>query len=63
MKVGDLVKYDSNPAWSNQAYTVIGMIIAKSLTDGMLTDTFEVLWSDGEFVERVPQRILKVIND
>ena len=63
MKVGDLVKYESDPAWSSQAYASVGVIVAESPYDRLLADAFTVLWASGELVERVAPRILEVINE
>jgi hypothetical protein len=62
MKVGDLVKYESDPAWSSQSYTGIGMIVAVLPAELIYADAVSVLWSGGEFVERVAPRILEVIQ-
>jgi hypothetical protein len=62
VKVGDLVKYESDPAWSDQAYTGTGMIVAELSADSIVAAAVSVLWSSGEFVERVPPRILEVIQ-
>ena len=58
MQVGDLVKYESD-----QAYTRVGVIIAESPYDRLLADAFMVLWPSGEIVERVPPRILEVVSE
>ena len=58
MKVGDLVKFESD-----QAYTLVGVIVAESPHDWILADAFEVLWSSGELSERIPPRILEVISE
>jgi hypothetical protein len=66
MKVGDLVKYEAEAAaWSDNpnTYTVTGVIIAELPSDGILNAAVSVLWASGEFVERVPHRILEVINE
>ena len=57
MKVGNLVKYSTPGCCS------VGVIIAKSPHDWMLAPAFQILWSSGEMVERVPPRILEVISD
>ena len=56
MKVGDLVKF-SAPGCDS-----VGVIIGKSPYVWMLADAVQVLWGSGEFVERVPPRILEVIQ-
>jgi hypothetical protein len=61
VKVGDLVKYESDPAWTDQAYIGTGVIVAKLPADSILAAAVSVLWSSGEFVERVAPRILEVI--
>ena len=63
MKVGDLVKYESDPAWSDQAYTGTGMIVDELPADHIVAACVSVLWSSGELVKRVPPRILEVINE
>lgn len=57
MKIGDLVKYEGD-----QAYTSVGVIVAESPYDRLLADAFVVLWQSGEIVQRVPPRILEVIR-
>jgi len=57
MKIGDLVKYEGD-----QAYTSVGVIVAESPYDRLLADAFVVLWQSGEIVQRVPPRILEVIK-
>jgi DNA-binding Xre family transcriptional regulator len=63
MKVGDLVKYEPDAAWSDQAYIGIGVIIAELPAEGILNAAVSVLWSSGEFLERVTPRTLEVINE
>ncbi len=63
MKVGDLVKYESDPTWSDQAYTGTGVIIAQLPADSILAAAVSVLWSSGELVERVAPKILEVISE
>jgi hypothetical protein len=63
MKVGDLVKYFDEPAWSDQAYTRVGVIVAELPVEGILNAAVSVLWSSGELVERVAPRILDVISE
>ena len=58
MKVGDLVKFESD-----QAYTRVGVIVAESPYDPLLADAFVVLWPSGEITERVPPRILEVVSE
>ena len=58
MKVGDLVKFESD-----QAYARVGVIVAESPYDRLLADAFVVLWPSGEITERVPPRILEVVSE
>ena len=57
MKVGDMVKFGASGA------TAVGVIIAESPYDKLLADSFVVLWSSGERVERTPASILVVISE
>ena len=43
-------------------YTSTGIIVAELPIEGILNAAVSVLWASGEFVERVPHRILKVIS-
>jgi len=62
MKVGDLVKYEADKSWKcDDAST--GIIVAELPADHIVAACVSVLWSSGELVERVPHRILEVIND
>jgi hypothetical protein len=63
MKVGDLVKYEADPAWSDSAHIRTGVIVAELPADVILAEAVSVLWASGELVERVPHRILEVINE
>lgn len=63
MKVGDLVKYESDPAWSDCAYTKTGVIVADLPAGDIIAAAVSVLWASGELVERVPPRILEVVNE
>jgi hypothetical protein len=63
MKVGDIVKYESDPAWSDCSYTKAGVIVAELPADHIVGPAVSVLWASGELVERVPHRILEVINE
>ena len=63
MKIGDLVKYEADPSWSDCAYTRTGVIVAELPADTILAGAVSVLWASGELVERVPPRILEVINE
>ena len=58
MKVGDLVKYEADAGVKRT-----GIIVAKLFSDGILAHGVSVLWDSGELVERVPPRILVVINE
>jgi hypothetical protein len=40
-----------------------GIIVADLSNEGILNAAVSVLWSSGELVERVPHRILEVINE
>jgi hypothetical protein len=57
MKVGDMVKYEA-PGCNS-----IGMIVAELPAEYILNAAVSVLWDSGELVERVPHRILEVINE
>ena len=61
MKVGDMVKYETDKSWKCDS-TSIGIIVAEFPTEGILNAAVSVLWTSGELVERVPHRILKVIS-
>ena len=63
MKVGDMVKYEADSAWPGCAYTHTGVVIAELPREGILNAAVSVLWASGELVERVPHRILEVINE
>jgi hypothetical protein len=56
MKAGDLVKFIAPGCDS------VGVVIGESPYDWMLADAVQVLWGSGELVERVPPRILEVIQ-
>ncbi len=62
MKVGDLVKFETKVGWKCDD-TSTGIIVAELPIEGILNAAVSVLWSSGEFVERVPHRILEVINE
>ena len=67
MKVGDLVMFESDVPesqrfWTGE-YVRTGIVIAELPRDGILAHAVSVLWASGEFVERVPPRILEVINE
>ena len=57
MKVGDLVKFESDKAIGS-----VGVIVAILPRDEILASAVSVLWSSGELVERTPPRILEVIS-
>ena len=63
MKIGDMVKYESDPAWSDQAYTGVGVIVAIAPDIHFLADAVSVLWASGELVERTNPHILEVISE
>jgi hypothetical protein len=58
MKIGDLVKFEADNAIGS-----VGVIVAMLPRDEILASAVSVLWSSGELVERVPPRILEVINE
>jgi signal peptidase I len=62
MKVGDIVIFESDKNY-HPKYRSTGIVVAESPYDSLLADAFAVVWSSGEFVERVPPRILEVINE
>lgn len=62
MKVGDLVKYETDKSWKCDN-TGRGIIVAELAADSILACAVSVLWSSGELVDRVPRRILEVINE
>jgi hypothetical protein len=61
MKVGDLVKYETDKSWKCDDINT-GIIVAELPADHIVAACVSVLWSSGELVERVPHRILEVIN-
>jgi hypothetical protein len=63
VQVGDLVKYASDPAWSDQAYVGTGVIIAELPADSILAAAVSVLWASGELVERTSPGILEALNE
>lgn len=62
MKVGDLVKYETDKSWKCDDISR-GLIVAEVPADHIIAASVSVLWCSGEFVERVPPRILEVINE
>jgi hypothetical protein len=60
MKVGDLVRYESSSRVISES---VGVIIGESPYEHHLADAVQVLWASGELDERVPPRILEVINE
>jgi hypothetical protein len=62
MKVGDMVKYETDKSWKCDPVST-GIIVAELPNEGILNAAVSVLWSSGELVERVPHRILEVINE
>ncbi len=62
MQVGDIVTYETNAMLASDE-VMVGMIVAKLPVTGILNAGVSVLWASGELVERVPHRILKVINE
>ena len=63
MKVGDMVKYETDKSWKCVGHGNTGIIVAELPIEGILNAAVSVLWSSGELVERVPHRILEVINE
>jgi hypothetical protein len=67
MKVGDLVIFESDVPKSQQfwtgEYVRTGIIVAELPGDGILAPAVSVVWASGEFVERVPPRILEVVSE
>jgi hypothetical protein len=62
MKVGDLVKYETDKSWKSDNIST-GIIVAELPIEGILNSAVSVLWTSGELVERVPHRILEVISE
>lgn len=62
MKVGDMVKYETDKSWKCDLVST-GIIVAELPSEGILNAAVSVLWSSGELVERVPHRILEVVNE
>ena len=62
MKVGDMVKYETDKSWKCDNIST-GIIVAELPREGILNSAVSVLWNSGELVERVPHRILEVINE
>ena len=58
MKVGDLVKFESDSAAGS-----VGVIVAILPRDRILASAVSVLWSSGELVERTSPLILEVISE
>ena len=63
MKIGDLVKFETDESWLKLDVVSKGIIVAELPADSILAHAVSVLWSSGELVERVPPRILEVINE
>jgi len=63
MKVGDLVTYETNAMINEGDDISRGIIVAQLPVEGILNAGVTVLWASGELVERVPHRILEVINE
>jgi hypothetical protein len=61
MKVGDMVKYETDKSWKCDDISR-GIIVAELPADHILAASVSVLWASGELVERVPPRILEVIS-
>lgn len=62
MKVGDMVKYEMHKSLKCNPINT-GIIVAELTGEGILNAAVSVLWASGELVERVPHRILEVINE
>ena len=63
MKVGDLVKYETAQIRDGLDNISTGIIVAEVPADHIIAAAVSVLWSSGEFTERVPHRILEVIDE
>jgi hypothetical protein len=62
MKIGDMVMYETDfNGWKRDSHHS-GIIVAELPNEGILNAAVSVLWASGELVERVPHRILEVIN-
>ena len=62
MKIGDLVRYETDKSWKCDNISK-GIIVAQLPADHIIAAAVSVLWASGELVERVPPRILEVINE
>ena len=62
MKVGDMVTYETKVSWKCDDVST-GIIVAELPSEGILNAAVSVLWASGELVERVPHRILEVIDE
>lgn len=62
MQLGDMVTYETNAMLAGESM-MVGIIVAEFPVEGILNAGVSVLWASGELVERVPHRILKVINE
>ncbi len=58
MKVGDLVKFESD-----QAYASVGIVVKKRPERGISAASVDILWHHGELSERCPPRVLEVISE
>jgi hypothetical protein len=67
MKVGDLVVFESDVPKSQRFWTGksvrTGIVVAELSGDHIQAPAVSVLWASGELVERVPHRILEVIDE
>jgi hypothetical protein len=67
MKVGDMVMFESDVPKSQRFWTGksvrTGIVVAELPVEDILAAAVSVLWSSGELVERVPHRILEVIDE
>jgi hypothetical protein len=67
IKVGDLVMFESDvpksQRWRGGEYVRTGIVVAELSGDHIEAPAVSVVWQSGEFTERVPPRILEVINE
>ena len=67
MKVGDLVKFESDvpesQRWRGGEYTRTGIVVAELPGDHIEAPAVSVLWASGDLTERCPPRMLEVISE
>jgi len=67
MKVGDLVKFESDvpesQRWRGGEYVRTGIVVAELPVEGVLNAAVSVLWASGDLTERCPPRMLEVISE